>query len=137
MSITVDPASNVASNYGSQTTQSAQASQNDQFMKLLLAELQNQNPLEPMKDNEMMSQMAQLNSLNELTNIKTELKSLSGLTQSSYAASLLGKTVSALLPSGETINGMVTSTFWNDSNIMLNVGEVEVALSSVVEVKTE
>ena len=137
MTVSVNPASNVSSNYGSQTAQSATASQNDEFMKLLLAQMQNQNPLEPMKDGEMMSQMAQFNSLNELTSIKTELKSLSGLNQSSYAASLLGKTVTALLPGGQSISGMVNSTFWNESTIMLNVDDYEVALTSVVEVKTE
>lgn len=137
MSVTVNPASNIASNAGAMTTQSAQSSQSDQFMTLLLAQLQNQNPLEPMKDNEMMSQMAQLNSLNELISIKSELKSLSSLNQSSYAASLLGKTVTALLPGGQSINGVVSGTFWNDSSVMLNVGNYEVALSSIIEVVTE
>jgi len=137
MSVTVNPASSIARDAGAQATQSTQSVQSDQFMTLLLAQMQNQNPLEPMKDNEMMSQMAQFNSLNELISIKSELKSLSSLNQSSYAASLLGKTVTALLPGGDSITGMVSGTFWNESSVMLNIENYEVALSSVTEVVPE
>ncbi len=59
-----------------QTPASPQAGLSDQFMKLLLAQLRNQNPLEPMNNSEFMGQMTQLNSLQELTKINDNLVQL-------------------------------------------------------------
>jgi flagellar basal-body rod modification protein FlgD len=47
-----------------------------EFMMILLAQLRNQNPLEPMDDKELISQMAQLNSLQELQKINASLSTL-------------------------------------------------------------
>jgi flagellar basal-body rod modification protein FlgD len=41
------------------------------FMAILLAQLRNQNPLEPMDDKELIGQMTQLNSLEELKKISS------------------------------------------------------------------
>jgi flagellar basal-body rod modification protein FlgD len=47
-----------------------------EFMMILLAQLRNQNPLEPMDDKQMIAQMAQLNSLQELQKINASLSTL-------------------------------------------------------------
>lgn len=47
-----------------------------EFMMILLAQLRNQNPLEPMDDKQMIAQMAQLNSLEELQKINASLSTL-------------------------------------------------------------
>lgn len=46
----------------------------DRFMKLLVAQLQNQDPLNPMDNSQMTSQMAQLSSLQQLTKITSLLE---------------------------------------------------------------
>ncbi|MFC7061207.1 flagellar hook assembly protein FlgD [Halobacillus seohaensis] len=43
----------------------------DEFLKILMAQLQNQNPLDPMKDKEFVSQMAQFSSLEQMTNMSS------------------------------------------------------------------
>ncbi|MEN6298620.1 MAG: flagellar hook capping FlgD N-terminal domain-containing protein [Anaerolineaceae bacterium] len=48
----------------------------DTFMKLLLAQLKNQDPLSPMDNNQMVAQMAQLNSLQQLTSISTNIEKI-------------------------------------------------------------
>jgi flagellar basal-body rod modification protein FlgD len=47
-----------------------------EFMQILLAQLRNQNPMQPMDDNQLIGQMAQLNSLQELQKISTTLDGL-------------------------------------------------------------
>jgi flagellar hook assembly protein FlgD len=54
------------------------AMNNDQFMMVLLAQMRNQNPLEPMDDKEIIAQMAQLNSLEELQQINATLRMMLG-----------------------------------------------------------
>ena len=70
----------------------------DDFLRLLITQLRNQNPLQPMDQAELLSQTAQFTSLEQLTNInKTlgEMKSLGGSDGSGMltAAALLGRTV--------------------------------------------
>ncbi len=53
------------------------------FMAILLAQLRNQNPLEPMDDKELIGQMTQLNSLEELKKISRGIETLINLVKSS------------------------------------------------------
>ncbi len=66
------------------------------FLKLMIAQLENQDPMNPMDQNQFLAQTAQFTSLEDLQNIDTDLQSLkstmssSGLTAS---AALLGHQV--------------------------------------------
>jgi flagellar basal-body rod modification protein FlgD len=48
----------------------------DQFLKILITQLQNQDPMEPMQDKEFIAQMAQFTSVEQLMNISTQLTSM-------------------------------------------------------------
>lgn len=45
----------------------------DAFLKILVTQMKNQNPLEPLKDTEFIGQMAQFSSLEQLTNLNTTM----------------------------------------------------------------
>lgn len=47
----------------------------DDFLKILMAQIQNQNPLDPMKDKEFISQMTQFSSLEQMTNMSQSFQS--------------------------------------------------------------
>ena len=64
----------------------------DAFLKLLIAELANQDPLNPMDDREFIAQMAQFSTLEQMTNMTKALEGLSSMEKYS-AASYVGKKV--------------------------------------------
>jgi flagellar basal-body rod modification protein FlgD len=63
------------------------------YMNLLITQLQNQNPLEPMDNNDMAAQLAQLSQLQQLESMNTSFSDVLSATQRNYANSLLDKTV--------------------------------------------
>jgi len=63
------------------------------YMKLLVTQLQNQNPLEPLDNNEMASQLAQFSSLQQLESMRLSFADVLITINRSYANSLLGKNV--------------------------------------------
>ena len=91
---------------GQQTSSTSSSSKTvlgkDDFLKLFLAQLRNQDPMNPMKGTEVATQLAQFSSVEQLSNINTNLtKSLdmsSLLSQSisnALSATLVGKEVKA------------------------------------------
>ncbi|WP_052350323.1 flagellar hook assembly protein FlgD [Paenibacillus gorillae] len=63
----------------------------DDFLKILVTQLANQDPMQPMQDKEFIAQMAQFTSVEQLTNMSTQL----GLLRQNLgtASNLIGKTV--------------------------------------------
>jgi flagellar basal-body rod modification protein FlgD len=66
----------------------------DRFLKLLVTQLQNQDPLNPMDNAQITSQMAQLSEVSGIEKLNETLNSLSQ-SQASQAASLIGRNVVA------------------------------------------
>ena len=104
---TVQDSSNVTSLFGagasSATTSSAQETEN-RFLSLLVAQMQNQDPLNPMDNAEVTSQMAQLSTVQGIEDMNSKIEALAaslGPNQMSQAANLIGHGV--LVP-GDTLN---------------------------------
>ncbi len=110
----------------------------EDFMLLLLAQLKNQNPLEPMSDQEFMSQMTQLNSLNALKSIDSKIETITYDAQLSNAAAMIGKTVDYVYGDSEAdiTSGVVSAVSVKNGEVFLMVGEATVALSDVRRVAT-
>jgi len=101
------------------------------FLMLLITELANQDPLDPMDDREFIAQMAQLNTLNETAELNQNMRTMQML----QAASLVGRTVEAVGPNGEQVEGTVTEVWFVDSEAYLSIdGEVAVSLKYVVKI---
>jgi len=110
------------------------------YMKLLVAQLQNQNPLEPMDNNQMASQLTEFSQLEHLESLNSNFASVLKNAERGYATSLVGKEISFV---GETeagdrdvMNGVVEQIYNNvDGRIMLLVGNNIVDLEGVISVK--
>ncbi|MBN2655452.1 MAG: flagellar hook assembly protein FlgD [Spirochaetales bacterium] len=65
----------------------------DDFLKILISQLSNQDPTKPMEDKEFIAQMAQFSSLEQMTNMSSEFAKVADRIQSSQALGMLGRTV--------------------------------------------
>lgn len=63
------------------------------FMQLLVAQLQNQDPLNPMDNSQMTSQLAQINTVNGIQQLNTTMSSMATQSAATQASSLIGRTV--------------------------------------------
>lgn len=76
----------------------------DEFLKLLSAQLKNQDPMDPMKQDKMAAELAQFSQLEQLTNLNKKFDNFNrnaGTEDKYYGASFLGKEV---VTSGSTLN---------------------------------
>ena len=101
---------NAVNNYNKTLVQEGRKTSNelgkDDFLKLLITQLQNQDPTSPMENTEFISQMAQFSSLEQMTNMSTSFSKMAAYINSSEAAATLGKTVE--LDIGDTaVQGVV------------------------------
>ncbi|OHB81020.1 MAG: hypothetical protein A2Z38_02520 [Planctomycetes bacterium RBG_19FT_COMBO_48_8] len=110
------------------------------YMKLLVTQLKNQNPLEPMDNNEMASQLAQFSQLQQLESMNSNFAKILAGTERNYANSLIGKEIS-FASRNETgtrdiTSGIVEEVINNvDGEIMLVTANNAVALEGVISVK--
>jgi flagellar basal-body rod modification protein FlgD len=101
--------------------------QND-FLKLMIAQLQAQNPLEPGNSNEYVNELAQLTQVEQTTN-------LANASELSGAVQLIGHTVSYDNASGETLTGPVQSVQSSASGTTVTIeGVPGIKLSAITEV---
>ncbi|MCS7255672.1 MAG: flagellar hook capping FlgD N-terminal domain-containing protein [Thermomicrobium sp.] len=78
------------------------------FLMLLVAQLKNQDPLNPMQDREFIAQLAQLNALEQLQQLNETIAAMAQHAALGQVASYLGKVVSGLeRSSGELVSGTV------------------------------
>jgi flagellar basal-body rod modification protein FlgD len=109
---TIPAASSVSSLFGAGSTSTAGASatagsaadMQNRFLSLLVAQMQNQDPLNPLDNAQVTSQMAQLSTVQGINNMSTSLQALAtsmGANQMSQSANLIGHNV--MVP-GNTIS---------------------------------
>ncbi|KKK94618.1 hypothetical protein LCGC14_2681030 [marine sediment metagenome] len=105
------------------------------YMKLLVTQLRNQNPLEPLDNNEMAAQLSQFAQLEQLQNLNTSFERVLAATQVSQAATLVGKQVSYYSPEdGAAIAGQVDRVEFRDGQVSLIVGNHAIGLGEVISV---
>lgn len=102
----------------------------DQFLKLLVAQLQAQDPLEPIKDQEFTAQLAQFSTLAGIEKLNANFGDLLALQQITQGAGLIGKTVT--YTAGDTAHtGNVEGFTITDGQLQLRVDGQEVPIGQV------
>ena len=109
----------------------------DAFMMLLITEMKNQNPLEPLENKEMMSQLASFSSLEQMENLNSKFESMVELSSQSLwaqAAQFMGKEVIAETSYGY-INGKIEKATVADNTLWFEVNGTEVNLEQIREIR--
>jgi flagellar basal-body rod modification protein FlgD len=106
----------------------------DTFLKLLVAQLKYQNPMEPTDGTQFLQQTAQFTQVETLQELAKTQQSLMNLTQFSLAVGLSGKNVDAIGADGQRFSGTVSSIQFTADGPQLEVGDQWVPIQNVVEV---
>lgn len=131
---TVGPAAHTKAPGAAQLGQATQMGQD--FMTLLIAQLQAQDPMEPMTSSEFMAQLMQLQSLAETSEMNDSLTSLLEMNSRSSALALVGRTVEWQdAGTGEFGSGTVSRVeLGGGEDCVLTVGGREMGMSDIVAV---
>jgi flagellar basal-body rod modification protein FlgD len=112
MSNPIDP---VGSNSAAATATATQAASRipvrtlgqDDFLKLLVAQLNAQDPMNPQRDTEFVAQMAQFSALEQTRTMQSDIAGLRSEQQILQANGLIGRTVALQGADGSVVTGVV------------------------------
>jgi flagellar basal-body rod modification protein FlgD len=91
------------------------------FIKMMITQLQHQDPMEPAKNQELMAQMAQIGQLQANSQLQDLLSSLTLQGQIGSAGNLIGKAVEGLDENNEPAKGLVTSVRVRENKVFLEL----------------
>jgi flagellar basal-body rod modification protein FlgD len=123
------------SNSTTTTGTGLEAMGSDAFLKLFVAQLTNQNPMEPMDATQMMAQTAQFTMVENLQKISQFEQHVLGYTQMTSATALIGREVVALDADGNEVTGVVGDVRVTIDGPLLEIGDTELPLTNLVRVK--
>jgi flagellar basal-body rod modification protein FlgD len=113
-----------------ESAQQGQALGKDAFLQLLVTELSNQDPLNPMQDREFIAQLAQLSTLEQMTSLNAGMEVLRLI----QATGFVGKSIDAIAPDGTRLSGVVTEVVFTESEPVLVVDNTWITLDNVIRV---
>ncbi len=125
-------ATSATSTTGTTITPASDGLGENDFLNLMMDQLENQNPLSPDDPTQYLSELASFSSLEAENNIASSASSTASEQASATAVSLIGHTVSYIDTSGADQTGTVSSVQFSSSGPTLTIGTTSgVALSSV------
>ncbi|MEN0103739.1 MAG: flagellar hook capping FlgD N-terminal domain-containing protein [Curtobacterium sp.] len=133
----VDQATQAAALAANAASKKSQTMDSEVFMKLLVTQLQNQDPSSPMDTNQMISQQTQLAMMEQITNQTTTGNENFSLQMRIAAANLVGKQVTYTdASSGASVSGTASAVSYANSVPTVTVNGKEVDLDVISGIKT-
>ena len=108
------------------------------FLQLLTIQLQNQDPINPVQQEDFISQLSQFSQLENTEELNTSFKSMLKLQEISQGLDLVGKQISYLNTDTDKIEkGKVDEFFVENGNINLSVNGRTISVDLVSGVRAE
>ena len=104
----------------------------EDFIKMMITQRQNQDPLEPAKNQELLAQMSQIGQLQSSTSLKESLQGMVLQNQIGSASALIGKTVQGLDSADDPVTGLVNSVKVGSDGVSLELDNGKTLLLSRV-----
>ncbi len=130
----------IANTAASQKNAPANASRNSagnvdyqSFLKLLVAEMKNQDPTKPMDSTQYVAQLAQFSQVEQSIQVNTKLNQLLQVSAVSQAGSIIGRTVTAA--DGETTGKVASVKLAANGVIAVLDGGTEIVMQNGVTIK--
>lgn len=119
-------------NQSSSSSSSSSSGTQSTFLKLLVSEMQNQDPLNPMDNSEMTSQLAAISTADQLSALNTTMTNLLSMQTATQATGLIGGKV---LTSGVTTWKTVSSIAIDSSGVKLVLSDgTKVSYSDITQI---
>ncbi len=117
------------------TTNSSTGSYNltpENFMQLMVTQLENQDPTSPTSSQDLLTQMSEIGQLESSTTLQSTMASVTLQTQVSSGSSLIGKTVTGIDSANNSVSGVVNSVSVAGGNVSLQLDSgTTIALSGL------
>lgn len=108
----------------------------EMFLKLLVAQMQYQNPMNPVDSSEFLNQAAQYASVEQLENLATSQAEVRALQMITVASDMVGNEVIATDPAtGEPLIGMVDSVQFGGTEPLIVIDGIAVPVTAVSEMR--
>lgn len=109
-----------------------------QFLQLMAAQLQYQNPLDPVQQQDMLSQLAQFSTLGGIEKLNSNFDDLFRLQSLTQGAGLVGKTVKYIsVATGEVATGTVDRAGLSGGKLAVTVNGEDVSLDYLLAVVSD
>src|SRR3954470_8194758 len=109
----------------------------DDFLKLMVAQMKNQDPMNPADDKDNIAQMAQFSSLEQITNLATATQDLANRMSLTQNVGLLGHDVTYTGADGPAVTGKVDGlNLAQDGTAKLSVaGQIGIDTAQITSVR--
>jgi flagellar basal-body rod modification protein FlgD len=107
----------------------------DAFLKLLVAQMQNQDPTSPQDSGQMMAQLASFSQVSQLQSVVSSQQAMALQQDFTGAVSLIGKSVTYTDAKGNSQTGTVSSVKTDPSGSLLQIGNDSVHTGAILSVQ--
>ncbi len=114
-----------------------EVSEKDMFLKLMIEQMKQQDPLKPMDSTGLLSQLAQLNSVQQMIELNTTFQQFMANQDLIQANNLMGRWVEGVDANAQVITGKVDWIEVIDGVVTLHIGDRLLLLNQVTSVRTD
>lgn len=137
MAISVSDVTSAAASATQGSGQGLESMTGMDFLQLLITELSNQDPFEPMKNKEILEQLSAIRTLESNMTMTEDFKTLIASQELSSATSLIGRMVVGVDTTGEIIEGKAEGILLDESGVYIQIGDRQMTLENVMLIYDE